>query len=195
MAHPNEFWFLSRFLREWPSTDWLQSFDGARVLNIGTADHGAPLDYGSLFPGRTLVGLDAVAGPRVDVVCDLTGDCAALQGERFAAVLCCSVLEHCARPWLAATNIENHLLPFGLLYVTVPWIWRRHDYPHDYWRMSAEAVRLLFPRVRWKRIAYVTQAPNEIVPEGCDSRPPWRTQQDDRVYLASQLLCMIGRIS
>lgn len=182
-------------MRAWPASGWLRSLDGARILNVGTADHPGARDYRALFPGRELVGIDAQAGPGVDIRCDLTGDCAELGDERFAAVLCCSVLEHCARPWLAAANIERLLLPFGLLYVAVPWIWRYHPYPDDYWRMSEGAVRILFPRVKWKRIDYLTQAPDEIVPKGSGGAAPWRRTAGNRAYLSSQMLCMIGRLS
>jgi len=196
VAHPNEFSYLARFLKDWPSSGWLQSLEGHRVLNLGSAAVPNALDYRPLFPDRTLLGVDQQAGPGVDLVCDLTGDCAELAGARFAAVLCCSVLEHCARPWIAAANIERLLAPQGLLYVTVPWIWRAHPYPDDYWRMSDAGVRVLFPNIRWKRIAYFSQAANETVPPESASDAPWRrADTSGRVYLASQLLCMIGRLS
>lgn len=192
MAHVNEFRFLQRFLADWPV-----GVEGA-VLNLGTAEHGPINPYAELFPGRTVVGLDQQAGPAVDVVCDLTdADAVArtLAGRTFAAVLCCSVLEHCRRPWLAAAAIRSVLAPRGLLYVTVPWIWRRHAYPDDYWRISDAGVRELFPDVSWKRLAYLTQAPDEIVPPADADGHPWRIEhRRGRIYLASQLLCMIGRI-
>ena len=194
MAHANELVYLARFLKDYPSSSWLRSLDGQRVLNCGAAHKG--LDYASLFPDRTLVGLDQQRGEGVDIICDLTGPCAELGDERFAAVLCCSVLEHCTRPWLAAANLERALSPQGLLYVTVPWIWRRHDYPSDYWRMSAEGVKVLFPSIVWKRIAYFSQAPNDEVPVQKANVAPWRKwEKGGRVYLCSQMVCMIGRKS
>lgn len=194
MAHPNEHGFLKQFLQKYPSNEWLASLDGARVLNVGAARYeGYQPEYAALFPDRNLLGIDQQAGDGVDQVCDITGDCAALTGEQFAAILCCSVLEHCERPWVAAANLERHLLPYGLLYVTVPWIWRYHSYPKDYWRISADGIRLLFPSIRWKRIAYMTQAPFEIVPDAQRNDPPWRVKTGARVSLVTQMVCMIGR--
>lgn len=194
MAHANELSYLARFLKDYPSSSWLQSLDGLRVLNCGAAYGG--LDYAALFPDRTLVGLDNRPGKDVGIVCDLTGKCSELGDEMFAAILCCSVLEHCERPWIAAANLERVLAPQGLLYVTVPWIWRTHNHPEDYWRMSHKGIKQLFPSIVWKRIAYFSQAPNEEVPQDRASEKPWRTwEQGGRVRLVSQMVCMIGRKS
>lgn len=194
MAHANELAYLARFLKDYPSNTWLQSLDGQPVLNCGIIPKG--LDYASLFPDRTLVGLDQQPGAGVDLVCDLAGRAYELDDRRFAAVLCCSVLEHCTKPWIAAANLERVLSPQGLIYVTVPWIWRTHNHPDDYWRMSHKGIKLLFPSIVWKRIAYFSQAPNEEVPQDKSSDRPWRKwEKGGRVYLSSQMVCMIGRKS
>lgn len=185
MAHANERIYLQRFLDDFP----LGNIDG-RILNVGAL---VGPDYRALFPGREIVGVDARPGS--DITCDLTGNCAELGEERFAAVLCCSVLEHCLRPWLLAANLERLLKPAGLLYLTVPWIWRYHRYPDDYWRMSAAGAVSLFSEIHWTRKAYMTQATNEFLAVGKQyDTPPWRTADvSGRVMLCSQLLCMIGR--
>ena len=65
----------------------------------------------------------------------------------FDAVVCAHVLEHTATPWAAARNIQFLLRPGGWLIVTVPWVQGFHDYPDDYWRMSFQALRSLFPDI------------------------------------------------
>jgi len=192
MAHPNEQLYLARFLTEFPSTDWPEPIRSARILNVGCKGPHR-LDYQAMFPNQAVVGLDEADGRGVDIVCDVAGDCTVLRGEQFGVILCCSVLEHCIRPWRAASNLAHHLLPGGWLYVSVPWIWRYHSYPKDYWRFSAQAIAVLFPTIRWERSAYCTQRKGEFFSESPVEEPYRVPQKNGRVYLASQLLCMIGR--
>jgi hypothetical protein len=197
MANKNELGYLKKFLDEFPMSTWLASLDKGRILNVGAAEYGHKIGYGELVNGREIVGLDLAPGEHVDIVCDLTGDCKELNGEKFAMVICASVLEHCEKPWLMAANIERHLLPFGLLYVTVPWVWRTHCYPKDYWRISPAGIKNLFPNVRWKRIAHSTQVDNEFITGDADhdDRPPWRVIVKGRAMIVVQQVHMIGRMS
>ena len=54
------------------------------------------------------------------------------------------MLEHVKRPWLASKNITKTIKRNGLLFLTVPWAWEYHGFPGDYWRMSPEALDILF---------------------------------------------------
>lgn len=123
-------------------------FEGP-FLEIGAKDYGSTVNLRSLFPGETYVGIDMQDGKGVDRVLDLTSPFeeidAALQGQRFGAIFCLSVLEHCAQPFLMAGNITKLLRPGGCLYVSVPHAWKFHGYPSDYWRFTHEGVRKLFP--------------------------------------------------
>jgi len=198
MANRNEPIYLERFLKEFPMSTWLASLDKGRILNIGSAEYGHGLKkfYDAFLTEREVVGVDIFSGENVQVVCDMTGDCKELQGEKFAMALCCSVLEHVERPWLMAENIEKHLMPFGLVYVSVPWAWRTHNYPNDYWRMSPAAIKSLFPHVMWKRIAWSTLNEGEFIPDGSDhdDDEPWRVLFRGRSYIAVQQVHMIGRL-
>lgn len=101
-----------------------------------------------------VVGLDMQAGEGVDQVCDLTDPLPIERIYSFDHVECMSVLEHCDRPWLMAANIERLLKPGGTIYVTVPFVWAHHAYPHDYWRMTPEGIASLFPAIEWKASGY-----------------------------------------
>jgi hypothetical protein len=194
MAHPNEYYFLKRFVEQFPT------LPEGRVLNIGSSvDHdGETVDYSLLFEGKPFVGIDLHSGEGVDLVCDMTGDCHELQNEKFATIICASVLEHSPKPWLIAANIEKHMLLDSLLYVTVPWVWPTHEYPKDYWRMSPDGISSLFSdRVLWKGIGHSVHGtwPGEFVnyKENHDNAVPWRIVADNRCYLAMQVTHMIGR--
>ena len=197
MGNRNESGYLKRFLDEYPMKKWPAHLDGGRVLNIGSANTKFNVFYEKIFSDRNILGVDLEKTDGVDVVCDITKDCSELKGERFAVAICCSVLEHVEKPWLAAENIQKLLLPFGLLYVTVPWVWRTHKYPKDYWRMSPDAIRSLFPHVKWKRICHSTQLENEFIENESDhdQTAPWRIMHRGRAYIAVQQTHMIGRMS
>lgn len=103
-----------------------------------------------LFPGPVAwVGIDMTKGAEVDLLCDLTEPLSRTLVGMFRTVFCLSVLEHVSAPWLAAGNLEQMLEPGGVLFVSVPWCWRYHAHPSDYWRMSPAALQVLFEPMEW----------------------------------------------
>lgn len=99
------------------------------------------------------VGLDMQAGEGVDIVHDMEQPLAESVGT-FNHVDCCSVLEHVSRPWLFAENVMNVMRPGASILVSVPFAWRVHGYPSDYWRMTPEAIRVLFHKIDWVDMSY-----------------------------------------
>ena len=95
------------------------------------------------------MGTDLKEGPGVDFVQDLTLGTGEIPLSYFNLILCTSVLEHVDRPWLFAENVEKLLAPDGQIFISVPWVWRFHSYPSDYWRMSPFAVKILFSNLVW----------------------------------------------
>ena len=82
-------------------------------------------------------------GEGVDLVLDLEESLPEGLGT-FAHVECMSVLEHSKRPWLLAANPEQLMEPGATIFVSVPFIWRFHGYPSDYFRLTPEALPVLF---------------------------------------------------
>lgn len=121
-------------------------------LEIGSKNYGSTQDLRTLFqPQGEYVGVDMAAGNGVDIVQDMTVDFATvdsvLNGQRFGAIFCMSVLEHCAQPFNMAENLTKLLAPGGKLCVSVPFAWQFHGYPSDYWRFTHEGVKQLFPDI------------------------------------------------
>lgn len=121
-------------------------------LEVGSKDYGSTQDLRSLVgAGEPYVGVDLEPGPGVDMVLDLAGDFALIDarlgGRRFGTVFCLSVLEHCRQPFTMADNLTRLLAPAGAVCVSVPFAWKFHGYPSDYWRFTHEGVRLLFPHL------------------------------------------------
>jgi len=123
-------------------------------LEVGSKDYGSTQDLRKLFAGRgKYFGIDAEDGPGVDMVLDLTEDFnkidAKLQGRRFGTIFCLSVLEHCENPFKMAENMTHLLQENGRICLSVPFSWKIHAYPGDYWRFTPEGVKRLFPKIEF----------------------------------------------
>lgn len=40
------------------------------------------------------------------------------------------------------------------IFVSVPFVWRYHAYDKDYWRMTKDGIKALFPRIEWQHLMY-----------------------------------------
>lgn len=138
-----------------------------RTLVVGSKIYGERIDRRTRY--QDAVGVDLFPGLGVDIVLDLEEALPVTLG-RFAHIDCISVLEHSRRPWLLAANIERLLEPGGTLYVGVPFVWRIHAYPSDYWRFTVEGVRSLFPVTEWTALQMVNQLGEKGIPNLRDDR-------------------------
>lgn len=134
------------------------------ILEIGSKDYGSTSSFRDIYPGCPYVGIDMEAGAGVDMVVDLEAGIGPLQENHFALGVCCSVLEHVPKPWKMAENITRVIAPGGRLYMSVPWVWRYHAYPDDYFRFSFRGVVSLFPDFDWSHVHYSTNVEGEFVP-------------------------------
>ncbi len=140
----------------------VERFEGP-FLEAGSKDYGNTQDLRSLFSGKDdtdsdscsdYVGIDMFDGPGVDVMVDLTGDFASIDkslgGRRFGTIFCLSVLEHCENPFSMSENIVRLLAPGGKVCVSVPFAFRLHAYPDDFWRFTPSGVRKLFEPLEFR---------------------------------------------
>lgn len=117
-----------------------------RALVVGSKQYKGKADRRKLY-GEAL-GLDIDLGQGVDIVHDLEKPLPETFGL-FDHIDCVSVLEHVKRPWLLCANIERVMADRATILISVPFVWRVHDYPGDYWRMTTEALPILFPGIKW----------------------------------------------
>jgi hypothetical protein len=135
-----------------------------RVLIAGSHVYADKPDRRKLYDSNDVVGVDLTAGPGVDVVADLedwrsivnSGLLTMPTARHFSHIECCSVLEHSRRPWRLAENLEDLMCTGSTLDLSVPFVWRYHSYGGDYFRFSADGVRELFPRIKWRALMYAT---------------------------------------
>jgi hypothetical protein len=134
------------------------------VLEVGSKDYGSTSSFRDIYTHHDYVGVDMQSGRGVDTVVDLTSGIGPLQSAHFALVICCSVLEHVRRPWIFAEHITQLTKVGGSLYMSVPWVWRYHPYPDDYYRFSWRGIRELFPAFGWTQMEYSTNVEGEFIP-------------------------------
>jgi hypothetical protein len=127
-----------------------------RTLIVGSRIYKTREDRRLLF--RNVLGVDAIEGTGVDRVLNMEDPLPKDLRSSFYHVECISVLEHSKRPWLLAENIELAMIPGGTLYVSVPFIWRVHAYPSDYWRFTIEGLAILFPKINFSVLLYGDRA-------------------------------------
>ena len=123
----------------------------APILEIGSKIYsaGVSMDYRSRYADRGLyLGIDMQPGDGVDLVADLTTDPRTwpepLRSTKFRTIICMSVMEHVRDVYRFAANLKQLLAEDGTAFISVPWVWRFHGYPSDYWRFSPEALKFLF---------------------------------------------------
>jgi hypothetical protein len=133
-----------------------------RTLVVGSRVYKTRQDRRKKFADA--IGVDAVAGEGVDVVADLERPFTLQARHRLLGIQhidCISVLEHSRKPWLIAGTLEELLPRDGTIFLTVPFTWRVHGYPDDYWRFTTSAIRELFPRIKWAKLCYSHQTMSE----------------------------------
>ena len=147
--------------------------DISNIIEVGALDVGSGNNFRGKFHGANYVGVDISAGTNVDIVLDFSESniCDSRGWEsKFDLAICCSMLEHTFTPWKVADNITKAVKPGGHAYISVPFVWRFHGYPSDYWRFSPECVKALFSEFEVVEMMYATTCKGEFHAIGADPR-------------------------
>ena len=116
---------------------------GARILDAGAGE----CVYRPMFEGRRYVAVDRGVGDgawdygKLDASADL--EKLPFADGTFDWVLCTETLEHVARPARVLAELRRVLKPGGDLALSVPFLQPLHQEPHDYYRYTPYALRLL----------------------------------------------------
>ena len=153
MGDINQSYFLEKHLPK-------KTFNN--ILDIGSKDYGNTQNFRSIIEHKNYVGIDMEAGKNVDHVIDLTKTIEPLQENFFDLILCCSVIEHVEYPWIFADNVAKLSTKGGLLYIAVPFVWKFHGYPNDYYRYTHNGVKKIFKEYNWDKSYFSTYGINEI---------------------------------
>lgn len=127
------------------------------VLEIGARENSTGFRAYLKDKVSSYTGTDVEPGQDVDIQCDLTAPTNPLPKNYYDLAICCSVMEHVPNPWVMAERISEVVKLGGNLYICVPWAWRYHPYPDDYYRFHFRAIEYLYPKFTWDRYAYTTE--------------------------------------
>ena len=119
----------------------------ATTITRALEEHGrgAVLDAGcGSMPYRAVIERSAARYDGLDIESRATGvrytcsvtDMAPVADASYDTVLCSEVLEHLANPAAALSEINRVLKPGGKLILSVPFLGRLHEEPHDYFRFT-----------------------------------------------------------
>lgn len=157
-----------------------------RTLIVGSRVYPGREDRRALY--QQAEGWDAIAGEGVDHVVNLEGELSPADVGLFTHIECISVLEHTPRPWLVTANLERLLMRGGTLFLTVPFVWRVHAYPDDFWRFTVSGVRALFTRLGWIALRYAHIKLTKPEEKGATAA----INVHDYPYLARAEVCAFG---
>jgi SAM-dependent methyltransferase len=73
-------------------------------------------------------------------------DMSAIASAQYDALLASELLEHLPCPEAALSEFARVMRPGGVLILTVPFLSRLHEEPHDYFRYTEHGLRLLLRR-------------------------------------------------
>lgn len=110
-----------------------------QVIEFGSRDvNGGVRQF---FAGANYTGVDMEAGLGVDRVANAEE----WDGSQYDVVICCEMLEHTKRFWLALETLRHSVRPGGYLLITTPdFGFPLHRHPRDYWRFGEDAYREVF---------------------------------------------------
>jgi len=83
-------------------------------------------------------------------------DMSQIMAESYDMVLCSEVLEHLPRPEAAIAEMARILKPSGQLLLSVPFLSRLHEEPHDYFRYTEHGLRALLERHEFEVLEITT---------------------------------------
>ena len=119
---------------------------GGKVVEIGarTVSPGSVLLASQFEPECQHIGVDIHPAAGVDIVADAHFLSHSIARGSISGVFSMVVMEHIAAPWLVAAEINKILKIGGLTFHMLPQTFPVHELPNDFWRMSDEALKVLF---------------------------------------------------
>lgn len=94
---------------------------------------------------------------KADIVADLNGPLP-IDSDVADTIVSLSVLEHLREPQLMLNEAFRLLRKGGAIVLQVPWQWRIHEAPHDFFRYTPYSLEFLFERAGFVDIQIQPQA-------------------------------------
>ncbi len=116
--------------------------DDAVIYDIGSKARRGRYPFGSPKPGMHFVCVDIEPDSNVDLVAD-AHDMHMVEDNSVDFVISSSTLEHVHNPRRVMHEIWRILKPGGMVYINVPFVFRYHSDPDDFYRFSYKGLELL----------------------------------------------------
>jgi len=145
------------------------------VLELGSYDvNGTVRPYIESLNPASYVGVDIMAGPCVDVVCDAADLLNHFQPATVDVLVTTEMLEH-VRDWRRVIyNMKRVMRPGGLIVLTTRSRgFPLHDYPGDFWRYEPEDMRVIFADCDLLRMERDEADPGIFVAVRIPEDPAW----------------------
>jgi SAM-dependent methyltransferase len=110
------------------------------VLDAGAGS----MPYRKHFEHVRYEAADFRAAPGIDYVCDISS--VPVEDGRFDLVLASQLLEHVKSPIAVLREFHRILKPGGTVWITAPLFYQEHMLPHDYYRYTRPAWRMMARR-------------------------------------------------
>jgi SAM-dependent methyltransferase len=123
------------------------------ILDIGSyyqSGYQRWCDRRALFPDLEYVGCDVRSGPGVDRIEDAQQ--LTFCASSFGTVILLETLEHLRKPEHAIREARRVLRDHGLLLISMPFSYRLHGFPSDYWRFTPSGLYQMLDEFPWKTV-------------------------------------------
>ncbi|MGQ9784823.1 MAG: methyltransferase domain-containing protein [Armatimonadota bacterium] len=118
----------------------MTSTNGQKILIAGGSQHsGSEHVFLKRIPDVRFVATNIDMTSRPHVVADLSSHWPFVDGA-FDGIVSTWVLEHLRDPWMFFKEAYRVVRPEGFLIIAVPFIYREHGSPFDYWRFTDAAL-------------------------------------------------------
>jgi len=123
-----------------------EEIENKRVIEIGSCNvNGNLRPLLESYKPKEYIGIDVMAGPGVDIICDVKDLVKRFGEQSFDIVLSTELLEH-VRDWRAAIhNIKTICRKGGIILITCrSFGFGYHGYPSDFWRYEVGDMEYIF---------------------------------------------------
>ena len=96
-----------------------------------------------MFVHQNYTGMDLEQGDNVDIVVPDPHRWSNIDTASYDVVISGQMLEHCDMCWIVMLEMTRVLKAKGLMCLIVPWTWKIHKFPNDYWRILPAGMQSL----------------------------------------------------
>jgi SAM-dependent methyltransferase len=135
-----------------------QHFLKGRLFDLGSGD--SPYRDFFLEQANQYVAVDWAGtyhNAKADIIADLNMSLP-IDSETADTVVSLSVMEHLCEPQMMLNETYRILKPLGYLLLQVPWQWRIHEEPYDFFRYTPFALKYMLAKAGFEEIVIKPQS-------------------------------------